>query len=434
MARLLFSTEEERVAATRQQLEAVSCNPALLTLAFARSVLLLQGPVGPFFDRLAGWLQRYGKAVHRVAFHPGDVADSRVLTPIPYTGTTAAWRERFEQLLRELRIDAVVLFGQSRPHHQAARAVCALRGIPAVVMEEGYIRPGFATMELDGVNAESSTLDRFVLAPAAPGPVVTTVRPPRVPGQFRRMARHACFHYWQLYWKKPLSADYEHHRATDIWFHTRYWIRSGLRKQLNRVHDQATVQSLAGRPYYFVPLQYDGDTQITHHSQYPRVTTFVEEVIGSFAGHAPADALLVLKTHPHARGGPCDGRRIAALAAANGIDDRVVHLVEGHTPTLVRNARGVVLVNSTVGVQAIARCKPLAVLGDAIYKRPGLHHAGPLETFWTRGSGPDASQAQAFLQQLIGLTQVPCDLYGAANAPLDWTIEVQPRGRVADQP
>jgi capsule polysaccharide modification protein KpsS len=31
-------------------LQAITCNPALTTLLQSRSVLLLQGPVGPFFD------------------------------------------------------------------------------------------------------------------------------------------------------------------------------------------------------------------------------------------------------------------------------------------------------------------------------------------------------------------------------------------------
>ena len=84
MAQLLYSAEEAEVAAHRR-LKAAPCNPAMLKLAAARSVLLLQGPVGPFFDRLASWLKHYGKTVHRVAFQPGDVADSPDGRPISVT-------------------------------------------------------------------------------------------------------------------------------------------------------------------------------------------------------------------------------------------------------------------------------------------------------------------------------------------------------------
>lgn len=430
MADLLFCTEEETtVPASELQPTAVPCNPALLKLAGARNVLLLQGPVGPFFDRLAAWLVRYGKTVHRVAFQPGDVADSKVVAPIPYTGTPMGWPTALTDMIRGLAIDAVVLFGQARRHHAAARDVCTGLGVPVIVMEEGYIRPGYATMELDGVNASSTTLDRYEFAPGSfsAGTTVATRRPDSTEGQFWRMAGHACRHYWHQYWGAPLSEHYDHHRRTSIWFHTAYWLRSWARKHVHRSGDLAAMRALAGRPYYFVPLQHEGDSQITHHSQYPYVNLFIEEVVASFASQAPSDALLVLKTHPHARGGPHYDRHARALGELHGIGGRVMHLVEGHTPTLVGNARGVVLINSTVGLQAIARCKPLAVLGEAVYKRPGLHHERSLDTFWTEAKAPDPSHVQAFLQQLIGLTQVPCNLYGAAGEPLGWTLHIQGR-------
>ena len=60
---------------------------------------------------------------------------------------------------------------------------------------------------------------------------------------------------------------------------------------------------------------------------------------------------------------------------------------------------------------------------EVIYKRDGLHHEGGLDSFWTEACGPTASVAQAFLQQLVGLTQVPCNLYGDREEPLLWTIE-----------
>ena len=41
-------------------LQTVSGNPALTALLQSHSVLLLQGPVGPFFDRLTHWLKGNG--------------------------------------------------------------------------------------------------------------------------------------------------------------------------------------------------------------------------------------------------------------------------------------------------------------------------------------------------------------------------------------
>ena len=69
--------------------QAVTINPALARLAASRTVLLLQGPVGPFFDRLASWLGSRGARVHRVAFQGGDEFDAKALEPVKFSGTVA---------------------------------------------------------------------------------------------------------------------------------------------------------------------------------------------------------------------------------------------------------------------------------------------------------------------------------------------------------
>ena len=69
----------------------VPCNPALSQLAKSRKVLLLQGPVGSFYDRLTRWLHAGGAEVHRVAFQGGDEHDCQLLKPIAYRGTPGGW-------------------------------------------------------------------------------------------------------------------------------------------------------------------------------------------------------------------------------------------------------------------------------------------------------------------------------------------------------
>ena len=60
----------------------ISSNPAPGSLARSRSVLMLQGQVGPFFDRLTHWLRAQGVGqINRVAFSGGDRWDCK-----------AAWR------------------------------------------------------------------------------------------------------------------------------------------------------------------------------------------------------------------------------------------------------------------------------------------------------------------------------------------------------
>jgi capsule polysaccharide modification protein KpsS len=68
--------------------QTVSANPALTALLQSRSVLLLQGPVEPFFDRLTHWLKGNGvPTVNRVAFSGGDEWDCNASN----CSTTCLW-------------------------------------------------------------------------------------------------------------------------------------------------------------------------------------------------------------------------------------------------------------------------------------------------------------------------------------------------------
>ncbi|PUE13574.1 capsular biosynthesis protein [Limnohabitans sp. WS1] len=397
------------------------CNPALLRLNCARSVLLLQGPVGAFFDRLATWLMQQGAQVRRVAFQGGDLHDSQVLEPIAFKQALHDWPAFFGQLLHTHQVDCVVLFGQSRKYHHAAIELCKSQGIDVVVLEEGYFRPGFITMELGGVNGFSQTLERYQWAPLGQaGSIVPDISP----SHFQKMAWQASLHYQAMWQARHEFELYQHHRISDPRFYAHYWIRSWLRK-LTHLHPSHRLQRhlfahKASRPYFFVPLQHDGDAQIVHHSDFANNAEFVIRVMESFAQHAPAHSLLVFRQHPHVRGGPGHGELIAGLAQELGMAHRVHHMVEGDTPDLAQHSAGVVLINSTVGLQALERGAPLMVLGQALYKQPQLSFTGELDQFWTQGRPACLAETQKFLAQMKNLTQVPASVYALRAEPLRW--------------
>lgn len=399
----------------------VPLNPALLALQRVERVLLLQGPVGPFFDRLASWLLAQRKRVHRVVFQGGDRADCRVLASFSYTGTPAEWPAFFKRTVGELGIECIVLFGQSRYYHRVAIELAQALGIEIVVLEEGYLRPGFVTMELDGVNGYSRTLARYRWQSTPENPALSLPRPEPEPWLFQQMCWFAARHYLAMRLGRSEFPYYRHHKSESLLHYAAYWLRAWGKKLWHGRADHRRVSALAGQPYFFVPLQHDGDAQITHHSPYSDNTDFILRVLRSFAAHAPKDCKLVFKTHPFSRGSPGHSGLIFAMAQELGIRDRVLHLIEGHIPTLLDHASGVVVINSTVGLQALVHGKPLAVGGEALYKLDGLVHVGPLKTFWTSTKTPDPARIKTFLEQLRHLTQAPCHVYGRRSDPLCWT-------------
>jgi capsular polysaccharide export protein len=407
-------------------------NPALMCLMGSRRVLLLQGPVGPFFDRLTKWLRGRGAEVRRVAFQAGDDFDCKAVNPIRFKGTLTDWPAFFANLATQLEIDCVVLFGQSRRYHQDALAIAKARGIAVVVMEEGYFRPGFGTMELDGVNGYSSTLYRYTWQTEVMGAAPVSeaekegIQPDISPWHFQKMAWHAASHYVALWRHCSAFPHYEHHRLDDPFHYAVYWVRSWLRKVVRR-GPQLRLQARlfeAGCTYFMVPLQVDGDSQLVYHSSFGRNPEFIIEVLRSFARHAPSASLLVFKEHPYSRGGPGHVKLVRAVAKDLGILDRIRYLVEGDTPALAEHSAGVVLINSTVGLQALERGVPLMVMGDALYDQPKLTFQGELDEFWVNRQPPDPEMSKLFLAQLKNLTQVPASLYALASEPLGWNTQL----------
>ncbi|MEO5669425.1 MAG: capsule polysaccharide biosynthesis, partial [Ramlibacter sp.] len=173
--------------------------------------------------------------------------------------------------------------------------------------------------------------------------------------------------------------------------------------------------------YYFVPLQLEGDSQITQHSPFSSNLEFIMRVLQSFAAHAPADTRLVFRQHPHARGGPGHKGFIMGLAAALNIQHRVHHMTEGDTPDIAQHSLGTVVINSTVGLQALERGVPLIALGESFYKRPDLTFSGELDDFWMKRKKPDPVKTLAFLAQLKCLTQTPASVYALRSEPLSWS-------------
>ncbi|GHC97463.1 capsule biosynthesis protein [Novosphingobium pokkalii] len=365
-----------------------------------RRVLLLQGPVGPFFARLARDLRRAGAMVWKVNFHAGD----QLFYPggVTWRGPMDEWPAWLETRLATWRIDCVLVFGDCRPVHQAARAVCQRHGVPVGVFEEGYLRPDHVTFEWGGVNANSalSRTAQEVLcsepgALAAPTPPV----PVPVPPTFWRMAFWATLYFAigaLLAWRFPY---YVHHRPLQL-AEALPWLRSAWRKPRRARAQRALLPRLTGPDsgrWFLVPLQVHNDSQVLHHAQAGGVGGFIASTIASFARHAPPNCLLVIKHHPLDRGHRDYRAMIADEAACHGCTGRVLYLHDQPTPLLLQHCRGVVTINSTVGLSALAQGRATKTLGRAFYDLPGLTHQGPLHRFWheARLATPDPALWQA---------------------------------------
>ena len=377
-----------------------------------KHILLLQGPLGPFFRRLSHDLVSSGARVSKVNFNGGDW----LFYPtggIQFKGRMEDWPAFLAGLLAELKIDVILLFGDCRPIHRCVREQAERFGIQLGVFEEGYVRPDHITLEGGGINA-NSTLPRdknFYLT----YPVEQSSEPLKVGHVFWYAALWALLYYLASSIFKPAFPHYRHHRRLAV-RELLPWIRGLWRKCFYRIkerHVQHRLQTEYSGQFFLVPLQVYYDSQIRVHSNYPSIESFIHEVVSSFAKNADPDVALVIKHHPMDRAYRDYTQLWESLSEGYGLQDRLLYVHDLQLPSVLPHARGVVVVNSTVGLSALLYGVPVKVCGRAIYDIPSITYSGRLKNFWREAPfhKPDQTALQSFRSYLIEHTQLNGSMY-----------------------
>jgi capsular polysaccharide export protein len=381
-----------------------------------RRFLFLQGPHGPFFDRLGRMLKAAGADVWRVGFNAGDRAFWRDrATYIPYPGRASDWPEALGTIIEARAITDVVLYGDTRPVHAAAVAEARARGITVHVFEEGYLRPYWITYERGGSNGHSRvtgmSLDDMRRALEA-----IEGEPPAAPARWGEMRQHvfygALYHFFVMTLNRRYGG-FRPHREISVgrefalhlrrlavmpWLAAERWSRS-------------MALGWSGYPYHLVLLQLAHDASFRRHGRLPSMHAFVETVVDGFARGAPTHHRLVFKAHPLEDGREPLRAMIRDAAARHGVADRVLFLPGGKLAWLLAEARSAVTVNSTAAEQALWRGLPVRCFGTAVYDKPELVSDQPLPDFFANPRRPDTRAYRDYRRFLLETSQVPGGFY-----------------------
>jgi capsular polysaccharide export protein len=407
--------------------------------ASGRGFLFLQGLAARFFEELGRALLARGHAVRRVNFNGGDRAFWRLPRAIDFRGRAEEWPGFLEGLIAAAGVSDVILFGDCRPLHRAAIAVARRQGLAAWVVEEGYLRPGWITFEEGGVNGYSAL--------------------PRDPRWYRDEARR--LPAWRD--PPPLGSSFRRRAAEDV----RYWLASAIARRrfphyathrpyfplveymgwLRRLAlrpgaERQAAAAIAGLapcrdPIFLFPLQLDCDYQLRVHSPFQSLRAAIEAVLTSFAGHAAAASRLVLKLHPLDSGIYDWAAMTRHAAVALGVSDRLTIIDGGGIDAALALARGVITVNSTVGLQALTQGRAVIALGRAIYDLPGLTFQGGLDEFWNAGAPPDPALLDAFRRVLAARALIQGSFFsksGLRAAVAAAVARLEARGRAVARP
>lgn len=382
-----------------------------------RVLLFLQGPSSPIFRKIADQLERYGHTCVRINLNVGDQIIWRRKGAFNYRGTVADWPAYLDRFIGAHQVTDMILLGEERPYHQAATAVARRMGVAISIVEMGYLRPDWLTLERDGMSSNSHF-------PADAAHIVEA-------------ARHLPEPDWRKHYSQTFLADasydllynlpnvflwflFPHYRRHAI-FHplAEYagWIRRLVTGKRRTAEAEETVRSLLSRrvPYFVYPLQLETDFQLRAHSPFHSQKDAIGEVLRSFAAHAAENTSLVFKVHPLDNDLIAWRKFIDGGTSKLGLAGRVFYLDGGNLDVLAEASAGMVTVNSTAGLHALKQGRPVKVLGTAVFDIAGLTDQQPLDDFWQAPAAPDAEVSSAMFRLLAASIQVRGNLYSKAG-------------------
>ncbi|WND02918.1 hypothetical protein QGN29_00890 [Temperatibacter marinus] len=331
-----------------------------------KNILLLQGPLGPFFEDLADEINAQGHVAHRIAFNPGDRCYARGDYIVCFRGAAEEWQAYLRQYIEDRAIDGIILYGESRHYHQVARLVGEKKSIPVLCLEEGYVRPGFITAEWGGNNGNSPMLVSGEVAchhDQDPKPI-------SVVPTFARRTFWGIIYYHMFFYFQGLFKGYIHHRPGAGFGEMCKWVWAGVRKLTVKTNDNKIMRQLVSHQgrLFFAPLQVSVDSQIIYHSPFDSVEEYISFLIGKFAASRQDGDLLLLKHHPMDRGFKHYAALIKKLAQEHHVEAFILYGFEVDLEAILSRATACLTINSTVGLVALREKVPTYLFGTAIYQ------------------------------------------------------------------
>ncbi|MBO0904641.1 capsular biosynthesis protein [Jiella sonneratiae] len=378
-----------------------------------KRILFIGAPFGQFFRELAEALEAQGAEVFRVVLDGGDWAETPARNRI-MLNRSMSWARFLREVIATRRIQTVVTYNDTLPRNRIALTIAKRLGLTRLVLENGYLRPHHVTLAQNGVNGNSElSCDPEVIA-GTPEP---KKKCREFPVHMRPHVTNTMGHFFWSILLKPVLPYNSHYYGDSIARQgIGYFGEYSWRLRHDETAKLATIdahKATSGNRVYLVLMQKPGDGQIRYHSPFGTNLRFLEEVLTSFAEHAPQDAFLVVKQHPLDYGIERLQETFEALAAKLDLTGRAVYMRKAGIAGLMDRTDCLVTINSTGGLQAVMNGIPVKCLGKAVYDVAGLTFQGSLAEFWSNPPKPDPRMVRAYRNYLLST----CQLNGGFHTP-----------------
>lgn len=375
------------------------------------NILLLQGPIGPFFKNVAKWLIEAGCEVYKINLNGGDEY-FYPLNSVSFYDPIDTFPQFLENYIQLHNIDAIVVFGDCRAYHKIAKSIVSSNPYLSFwVFEEGYLRPHYITFEKNGVNGFSLIPKDYQFYESIE---IIPIDEKKEKSHFYSMGYYAVTYYIWMFFRRYKYPNYLHHRKTSLSYYVYHWSIASIRKLLAKLKQTTVINNIKHnvyKPFYIFPLQCNEDFQIQIHSNYHSMKSYIFRVIRSFSLFADKKSYLIIKHHPMDEGFNNYSQLIKKLSSRYGVMGRVIYIHGVPMPILLRNAAGLITVNSTCGLSALIHGLPVIALGNAHYDIQGLTFQEGLDRFWKEGEKPDQELFERYHSYLCNKSQIKGSVY-----------------------
>ncbi|WP_363323859.1 capsule biosynthesis protein CapA [uncultured Paracoccus sp.] len=361
-----------------------------------------------------------GACVWRVGFNAGDEFFwSDKARFIRHAGPVEDWPAHLERIIAERHVTDIVLYGDVRPVHAAARRAAWRHGLTLHVFEEGYLRPYWLTYERGGSNGHSPLMR--ISIPEMRGALKDVddemLRPPASWGDMRQHKFYGALYHFMVLMANRRFPGYRSHRSIGVMQEFRLQLRRLLLSPVHAVQRWWAERQIrrGGFPYALVLMQLEHDSSFQAHSPFERMHEFTDLCLDEFARHAPKHHHIVFKAHPLEDGRAGNRRNITEKAAELGISERVHYVRGGKLAMLLAQARSAITVNSTAAQQALWRGLPVKALGTAVFGKPELVSDQDMADFLKNPQAPNPRDYRNYRSYLLHTSQVPGGFYAARS-------------------
>ncbi len=375
--------------------------------------LFLQGAPNSFARHLADELERRGHRALRINLCAGDFLYWLGRPAVNYRGRLQDWETFLRNFIAREGITHLLYYADRLPYHKVAMRVALDLNLIGISYEFGYLRPDWITLERGGMSAQS----HFPEDPDLIRRIALQTPAPDLTARYRYTFFMEAFNdvvfnlsnFFGFFLYPRYVPDKIYNRVVE---YLSYIPRLLKRPRLARQADETIHRLVDSQNDVFVfPLQMQNDYQVRANSHYRHLSEVIRETLDSFSVHATPHAQLVFKVHPLDNGLENWSNIVAKVAQDIGVSDRVAVIDGGDLMTLIHRARGVILVNSTVGLHALQAHCPVKVMGIAVYDIAGLTHQGPLDTFWQNPTQPDTELCDDLVRAIAATIQVKGNFY-----------------------